>query len=333
MNDYYNWNPFAAECSALKRDANFIGIVWLTLTVLLTFIFKLILLALNFLGFADFRIGSTGFLIAYAAAYCIGMGLPAPVTAAIARRHLRPFSRYEGEGEEERELRPYTIVLALMAGLAICIFANFATSYILQIFSLFGIESPQMPSYLEKTGISLFLNILIVSIFPAILEEMVFRGYFLRTLLPYGEGFAILVSSVLFAMMHGNILQIPFAFIVGLTCGYLVIHTGRIWPAMLLHFLNNFMSILMEYVQLDGTDAQNQMMTIMVFAMIGLIGLLSLLILFALNDPIVQRIKPRMQGGLTGSQKAGAILTAPAFLISLLLSVGMTIYSTIKGVV
>lgn len=341
MNEYYyNWNPFAAERSALKRDANYIGIAWLTLTLLLNFVFTLIILALSLLGVAHLHtsdeylgLGSSGFLLAYAAAYCVGMGLPAPLVTAVAKRRVRPFSRYEAPGEEERQLRPFSIFLALMAGLAICILANFVTDYILTILSRFGIQPPQMPSYLENNAVSLLENVFIVAVLPAILEEMVFRGYFLRTLRPYGDGFAILVSALLFALMHGNILQIPFAFIVGLTNGYLVVYTGRIWPAMMLHFLNNFMSLMLEYAQIGGTDAQNQLMTIIVFAVIGIIGLISLLILFATNDPIVQRVKPRTQSGLTGSQKAGAILTSPAFLISLIVAVGLTVVSTIEGVV
>lgn len=48
---------------------------------------------------------------------------------------------------------------------------------------------------------------------------MLFRGYFLRLLRPYGTWFAVIVTAILFALMHGNILQIPFAFLVGLACG------------------------------------------------------------------------------------------------------------------
>lgn len=340
MNEYYYpWNPFAAERSALKRDANYIGLMWLSLTVLINLFFTLVLLVLQVLGVADLRandsylgLGSMGYLAAYAVSYCVGMGCPAPIVTAIAKRRVRPFSRYEGPGEEEKQLRPFSIFLALMAGLAICILANFVTDYILTILSRFGIQAPSMPSNLENSASSLLANIFVVAVFPAILEEMVFRGYFLRALLPYGDGFAIFLSALLFALMHGNILQIPFAFIIGLTNGYLVVYTGSIWPAVMLHFLNNFMSLLLEYEQIGRTDAQNQLMTILVFALIGMIGLISLLILFATDDPIVRHTKPRLRGGLTGGQKAGAVLTSPALLISLILAVVLTVISTVKGV-
>jgi len=142
---------------------------------------------------------------------------------------------------------------------------------------------------------------------------------------------AIVVSSVLFALMHGNILQIPFALIVGMTCGYLVVRTGRIWPAMMLHFLNNFMSSLLQYAGLyTSSDAQSQQMTLVVFSVIGLVGLVSLLALFALNDSIVHRVQPRTQE-LAGGKRATTLLTSPALIISVVLSLALTVMSTQWG--
>ena len=69
-------------------------------------------------------------------------------------------------------------------------------------------------------------------------EELVFRGVVLRRLLPFGKGFAIVVSAVLFGVMHGNFLQGIYAFFAGLVFGYVTAEYSLRW-SVLLHILNN----------------------------------------------------------------------------------------------
>lgn len=69
-------------------------------------------------------------------------------------------------------------------------------------------------------------------------EEILFRGLVLRSLRPYGKKFAILVSSLLFGLFHGNLMQAPFAFVVGLMMGYVALEYN-IWWAVVLHLINN----------------------------------------------------------------------------------------------
>ena len=58
------------------------------------------------------------------------------------------------------------------------------------------------------------------------------------TLMPYGKRMAIVGSAFLFALFHGNILQTPFAFLVGLVLGYVAAEYSVAW-AMVLHMVNN----------------------------------------------------------------------------------------------
>ena len=71
-----------------------------------------------------------------------------------------------------------------------------------------------------------------------IVEEIIFRGLVLRSVEPYGKKFAIFASALLFGLYHGNIIQIPFAFGVGLVLGYVTVEYNMIW-AMILHMFNN----------------------------------------------------------------------------------------------
>lgn len=69
-------------------------------------------------------------------------------------------------------------------------------------------------------------------------EEILFRGYILRSLRPYGKRFAILISAFLFGLFHGNLMQIPYAFLVGLLLGYVTVEYSIHW-AIGLHVFNN----------------------------------------------------------------------------------------------
>ncbi len=83
-----------------------------------------------------------------------------------------------------------------------------------------------------------FSMFLYISIGAPIAEEILFRGLVLRQLEPYGKRFAIILSALLFGVFHGNLIQIPFAFVVGLVLGYVALEYNIIW-AMVLHMINN----------------------------------------------------------------------------------------------
>lgn len=71
-----------------------------------------------------------------------------------------------------------------------------------------------------------------------IAEELLFRGLILRTLEPYGKRFAIFASALTFGIFHGNPVQSPYAFAVGLVLGYTAMEYNFFW-AIALHMFNN----------------------------------------------------------------------------------------------
>lgn len=81
-------------------------------------------------------------------------------------------------------------------------------------------------------------------------EELVFRGFILRALLPGGATRAVLVSSALFGLVHlGNIiygasvvvtlLQVVGVFAFGVGMAAIVLRGGAFWPVILIHALSN----------------------------------------------------------------------------------------------
>ena len=83
-----------------------------------------------------------------------------------------------------------------------------------------------------------FSMFLYVSILAPIAEELLFRGYILRSLRPYGKKFAVFGSAFLFGLFHGNLLQTPYAFLMGLLMGYVTVEYSVFW-AIGVHMFNN----------------------------------------------------------------------------------------------
>ena len=105
------------------------------------------------------------------------------------------------------------------------------------LLNMFGLS---MMSILESTSgqsdsVSMFIY---ASICAPVTEEILFRGYVQRTLQKYGKKFAILGSAILFGLFHGNLIQTPYAFMVGLVLGYVAAEYNVVW-AMVLHMVNN----------------------------------------------------------------------------------------------
>lgn len=95
--------------------------------------------------------------------------------------------------------------------------------------------SMTLPEEPEKMG----WTVLRVCVVLPLGEELIFRGGVQRLLRPQGPGVALAGQAVLFAAAHGSAEAKIYAFAMGLVFGWAVEHTGRLWPGMGLHCLNN----------------------------------------------------------------------------------------------
>ena len=74
-----------------------------------------------------------------------------------------------------------------------------------------------------------------------IVEELVFRRAVQQLAQPLGVRQAVALQAVLFALQHGSPAGMAWALVCGLALGALRERTGRVWPGMLLHTLNNLL--------------------------------------------------------------------------------------------
>lgn len=104
---------------------------------------------------------------------------------------------------------------------------------------------------IEKAETPLILIIHLTMIAP-IFEEIIFRGFFLKRFIPsYGVTKAIIISSFLFAIIHGNIHQGVNAFVIGIIIGYVYVKTGSLLTCIWIHFVNNAFLVISFYIPYD----------------------------------------------------------------------------------
>ncbi len=146
-------------------------------------------------------------------------------------------------------VKPGLTVKLVFIAVAVAFTGNFMTELILNGLSLFGIGSNYDMDYTASTPIEGVLFFIAVGVVPALGEEFAFRGIILQKLRKYGDGFAILISAVLFGLMHGNLVQIPFTFVTGLALGFITVKSNSIIPAVITHFCINSSSVLVSILE------------------------------------------------------------------------------------
>ncbi len=144
-------------------------------------------------------------------------------------------------------LRPVRLGLLLpILGVALCgtIFLNFLLEPYIWLINSLGLSTDYGDFQIPEGISGGLLYIFTVAVVPALVEEFAFRGVVMSHFRRFGNTFAILASSVLFGLMHGNLVQIPFAFAAGCIMAYIDIITDSLLPSIILHFLNNLISAI-----------------------------------------------------------------------------------------
>ncbi len=315
----------AIDRHRLRHDAHFVGVSMIAVVACMQFLSVIPLFMLGGIGVLDltqdnYGLSGNGMALLNLALYLITLAPPVVVTALACRQKIRPFGQH-------RRVSPLSFACLVGVGLAVCIMANFVANYFVSFLSQFGIGWPDTSGNIESTPSSLVINLIATALIPGLLEELVFRGYVLQALRPYGDGFAIVVSSLLFGLLHGNVLQIPFAFIVGLICGFVVVQTGNIWVSVVLHMLNNAMAVILTYAGTFMSQQASSRLDTTVSLIVALIGTACFLGLKATGSSLLE--KP--SGGWTSlsvKEKWSALFSSPAFVLSLALMVVVTLIST-----
>jgi membrane protease YdiL (CAAX protease family) len=110
------------------------------------------------------------------------------------------------------------------------------------VLSIAGSAEDPQGSYYDAAGgglLPLILTFAFLAVLTPIGEEFLFRGVIANALLKYGPVVGVVGSSAVFALFHGINLALPSAFVVGIITAEAMRRSGSIWPAVIVHSVNN----------------------------------------------------------------------------------------------
>ena len=121
------------------------------------------------------------------------------------------------------------------------------------------------------------LNFIVISVIPAFCEEFLFRGAILSNCRPFGRSNAIIISAVLFALMHQNAAQLLYTFAAGIVLGLVYEYTGSIWSCTILHLFNNLISVMQSVVISKYGETSHALRTITIIEVfVYFVGVISI---------------------------------------------------------
>ena len=104
------------------------------------------------------------------------------------------------------------------------------------------------------------LKILVMVILAPLLEELICRKLLIDRIACYGEKLSVLMSGLIFGLLHQNLFQFFYAFALGSLFGYVYIRTGRLRYSVILHTGINFLGAVVApaVLSLLNMDAINE---------------------------------------------------------------------------
>lgn len=185
------------------------------------------------------------------------------------------------------------------------------------------------------------------TVFAPLFEEFWFRGLVLRSLKPYGNGFAIFISAILFGLTHANLAQFFYATVIGIVLGYVAVQTGSIVTTTVMHAMFNGIagvtSLFLAHPDVAEymTKADKGIVPEVTPAVSAMLAWTIAVLMFALVGFIMAVVKlvhirryrvPKMQTELSSKTRWGIFLSRPTVIISLLLAIDtMTVaFITVK---
>ena len=245
VRNYDLYSGHAWYVPGIKGMFGFIG--WFILGAILAGIIQLILgLFMSQQAILDY-----GMIVLYPVQF-----LPAMVYVANQSRKNMLFD--PGFVLDNKHFSPYGMGLMILVTVVMTFASMFAfdlpnywnmqltnkSSILAQFYELFTELMKQM------TGGPLWSSFLVVAIFAPIFEEWLCRGMVLRGLLTKMKPvWAIIISALFFAVIHGNPWQALNAFLIGLLMGYVYYKTGSLILTMIIHFVNNGTSVILSNIE------------------------------------------------------------------------------------
>lgn len=190
---------------------------------------------------------TTSVLIQVVIMLAVSVGLFSLAKKQKIRQTLSDFSYKKISGK--------VVGFAVVLGIAVFFLNGYVSSLFTYLIELLGYETVPTTASVdvsEYTWVYFLISVVCSCLLPAICEETAHRGLLLTGIKRYGVGKAIIISGLLFGLIHLNIYQFFYATLIGWVLGALTVASNSIYPAMIVHFMNNFLSTCGEFASVNG---------------------------------------------------------------------------------
>jgi membrane protease YdiL (CAAX protease family) len=130
----------------------------------------------------------------------------------------------------------------------------------------------------------MLIALVIIGVFPAVGEELVFRGLLQNKLQSATKNahLAIWISAIIFGVFHMQFFGVLPRILLGALFGYIYLYSGNIWYPILAHFVNNGLAVIIMYFgpkYIDDFDPMEVDTAVPIY--VSIIGLFACFIFFS----------------------------------------------------
>ena len=198
------------------------------------------------------------------------------------------------------------VIGALIFMVGCYIFNTILITWLMDLIPSLQANSESMEQLIGSGGF--IPSVLIIGIMPAFAEEAAFRGFLYGTLknkkIPIAA--TMVITAVVFAAYHMNLLQFIYVTIMGLFMSYMIYNSKSIFVTCIFHAVNNSMSVVFSYypdfaskipfISETGLNPKSEL--------IGLFVAIALLVLgFFVSDNKIGIFKIRQTPANTGTKE------------------------------
>lgn len=175
---------------------------------------------------------------------CIVFVLSIYIPYLILKAYLPRGEKKQEISKEEKKVSIVKCIKYIIVSIPIISVIQMICSFAVEKIGLGADVSSSIGLFNYSGKLATILLFIQIAILPAIFEELFVRKGVFGILRKKGAIFAVIVSALVFATIHMNISQFIFAFLVGIVFGIVREKTEKLYPTMILHFLNNGIAVI-----------------------------------------------------------------------------------------
>ncbi|MBO4540074.1 MAG: CPBP family intramembrane metalloprotease [Clostridia bacterium] len=152
----------------------------------------------------------------------------------------------------KRKIRPVIYVFAVLIGILVSFLTPAVAAVWQTTLRMIGYTPTSSVGTVYPVGNTAYAilaaEFFVTAILPAVFEEINYRGLGMQIFAEVEDDRKkILFIGILFGLGHQFVAQTGYAFVGGLIFAYVVIKTRSIIPAMIIHFINNAVSVIADF--------------------------------------------------------------------------------------